>query len=77
MCGAPGPGERALTRVAVRFDEACLVPNAGLLPVAALAGRVDLAGLIDTRARLASEAANSATKALTVIGSDPGRRGRA
>jgi hypothetical protein len=58
-----------LTRVAVRFDEACLVPNAGLLPAAALAARVDLAGLIDTRVRLASEAANGATKALTVIGS--------
>ena len=58
-----------LTRVAVRFDEACLVPSAGLLPVAALAQRVDLAGLVDTRVRLASEAANSGTKALTVIGS--------
>ena len=41
----------------------------GLLPAAALAARVDLAGLIDTRVRLASEAANGATKALTVIGS--------
>jgi hypothetical protein len=34
-----------LTRVAVRFDEACLMPNAGLLPAAALAQRVGLAGL--------------------------------
>jgi hypothetical protein len=61
-----------LTRVAVRFDEACLVPSAGLLPAAALAQRVDLVGLVDTRVRLASEAANSGTrgiKALTVIGS--------
>jgi hypothetical protein len=55
--------------VAVRFDEACLVPSAGLLPAAALAARVNLAGLVDTRLRLASEGANSGTKALTVIGS--------
>lgn len=58
-----------LARVVVRFDEACLVPSAGLLPAAALAQRVDLAGLVDTRLRLASEAANSGTKVLTVIGS--------
>jgi hypothetical protein len=55
--------------VAVRFDDACLVLSAGLLPAAALAARVDLAGLVDTRVRLASEAANSGIKALTVIGS--------
>jgi hypothetical protein len=58
-----------LTRVAVRFDEASLVPSAGLLPAAALAQRVDLAGLVDQRVRLAAEAANSGIKALTVIGS--------
>jgi hypothetical protein len=54
--------------MAVRFDEACLVPNAGLLPAAVLAQRVDLAGLVDPSVRLASEAANSGIKALTVIG---------
>jgi hypothetical protein len=58
-----------LTRVAVRFDEASLVPSAGLLTVAALAQRVNLAGVVDARVRLASEAANSGAKALTVIGS--------
>jgi hypothetical protein len=58
-----------LTRVAVRFDEACLMPNAGLLPAAALAQRVDLAGLVDQRVRLAAERANGGAKAMTVIGS--------
>ncbi|MGB9374124.1 MAG: IS1380 family transposase, partial [Jiangellales bacterium] len=51
------------------FDESNLVPNAGLLPAAALAQRVDLAGLVDDRLRLARHGANSGTKALTVIGS--------
>ena len=36
-----------LTRVPVTFDEASLVPAAGLRPAAALAQRVDLASLID------------------------------
>lgn len=50
------------------FDEPNLVPNAGLLPAAALAQRIDLAGLVDARLRLARYGANSGTKALTVIG---------
>ena len=50
------------------FDESNLVPNAGLLPAAALAQRVDLAGLVDARLHLARHGANSGTKALTVIG---------
>lgn len=58
-----------LARVAVSFDETNLAPHAGLLPAAALAQRLGLAGLIDQRLGLASEAANSGTKALTVIGS--------
>ena len=58
-----------LTRVAVRFDEACLMPNAGLLPAATLAQRVDLGGLVDQRVRLTAERANGGAKALTVIGS--------
>ena len=51
------------------FDETNLVPNAGLLPAAALAQRIDLAGLIDDRLKLARHGANSGAKALTVIGS--------
>jgi hypothetical protein len=58
-----------LSRVAVGFDEQHLLPHAGLLPMAALAQRIDLAGLVAQRLGLASEAANSGTKALTVIGS--------
>lgn len=58
-----------LARVSVAFDERHLLPHAGLLPAAALAQRIDLAGLVDQRVRLATEAANSGTKALTVIGS--------
>ena len=50
------------------FDESNLLPNAGLLPAAALAERVDLAGLVDARLRLSRHGANSGTKALTVIG---------
>ena len=45
------------------------MPNAGLLTAAALAERVDLAGLVDSRLRLARHGANSGTKALSVIGS--------
>ena len=51
------------------FDEANLVPNAGLLPAAVLAQRIDLAGLVDARLHLARHGANSGAKALTVIGS--------
>jgi hypothetical protein len=58
-----------LSRVSVSFDEPKLVPNAGLLPAAVLAQRIDLAGLIDGRLQLAEHGANSGTKALTVIGS--------
>ena len=36
-----------LSRVSVSFDETNLVPDAGLLPAAMLAQRLDLAGLID------------------------------
>jgi len=50
------------------FDEANLVPNAGLLPAAVLAQRVDLGGVIDRRLLLARHGANSGAKALTVIG---------
>ena len=58
-----------LSRVSVSFDERNLVPNAGLLPAAVLAQRLDLAGLIDQRLRLATHGANSGAKALSVIGS--------
>jgi hypothetical protein len=55
--------------VSVSFDEPNLVPDAGLLPAALLAQRIDLAALIDSRLHLAKHGANSGTKALTVIGS--------
>jgi DDE family transposase len=58
-----------LGRVSTAFDETNLVPNAGLLPAAMLAQRIDLAGLVDERLRLARHGANSGTKALSVIGS--------
>ncbi|GAC1535968.1 MAG: IS1380-like element ISMsm10 family transposase [Marmoricola sp.] len=58
-----------LSRVRVSFDEANLVPNAGLLPAASLAQRLDLGGLIDQRLHLAANGSNSGAKALTVIGS--------
>ena len=58
-----------LSRVSTTFDESNLVPNAGLLPAAVLAQRIDLAGLVDSRLRLAKHGASSGTKALTVIGS--------
>ena len=51
------------------FDETNLVPNAGLLPAAVLAQRLDLAGLVDRRLRLARHGANSGAKAMSVIGS--------
>jgi hypothetical protein len=58
-----------LSRVTTTFDESNLVPNAGLLPAAVLAQRIDLAELIDERLELAAHGASSGTKALTVIGS--------
>lgn len=45
------------------------MPNAGLLPAAVLAQRIDLAELVDERLQLAAHGASSGTKALTVIGS--------
>ena len=57
-----------LSRVTTTFDETNLVPNAGLLPAAVLAQRLDLAGLVDGRLRLASHGANSGAKAVSVIG---------
>jgi hypothetical protein len=57
-----------LSRVSVSFDETNLVPNAGLLPAAILARRIDLAGLVDSRLELARHGANSGAKALSVIG---------
>ncbi len=57
-----------LSRVSTAFDETNLVPNAGLLPAAVLAQRLDLAGLLDSRLQLAEHGANSGAKALTVIG---------
>jgi hypothetical protein len=58
-----------LSRVSTTFDEKNLVPNAGLLPAAVLAQRLDLAGLVDRRLQLACHGANGGAKALTVIGS--------
>jgi hypothetical protein len=55
--------------VSVSFDEANLVPCAGLLPAAVLAQRIDVSGLVDQRLRLGAHGANSGAKALTVIGS--------
>ena len=51
------------------FSEKNLVPNAGLLPAAALAQRIGLGELVDQRLGLARHGANSGAKALTVIGS--------
>jgi hypothetical protein len=51
----------------VSVDESNLVPNAGLLPAAVLAQRIDVAGLIDSRLHL-RHGANSGAKALSVIG---------
>jgi len=58
-----------LSRVSVSFTETNLVPNAGLLPAAALAQKIGLGGLVDQRLRLAAQGANSGAKALTVVGS--------
>jgi hypothetical protein len=58
-----------LNRVSVNFTDTNVVPNAGLLPAAMLAQRVDLAGLVEDRLRLAEHGASSGSKALTVIGS--------
>ena len=58
-----------LTKVSVSFTEKNLVPNAGLLPAAALAERIALGELVDQRLVLAAHGANSGAKALTVIGS--------
>ena len=51
------------------FTEKNLVPNAGLLPAAALAQRIGLGDLVDQRLGLDQHGANSGAKALTVIGS--------
>lgn len=58
-----------LNRVSVEFTETNLTPNAGLLPAAMLAQRIDLPGLFDDRLHLARHGASSGSKALTVIGS--------
>ena len=58
-----------LSRVTTTFDERNLMPNAGVLPAAVLAQRLDLGGLVDRRLHLARHGANSGAKALTVIGS--------
>ncbi len=58
-----------LSSLTTTFDETNLVPNAGLLPAAVLAQRIDLPGLIDERLKLAVHGASSGPKALTVIGS--------
>ena len=58
-----------LSRVCPTFDEAILVPNAGLLPAAVLAQRIGLGGLVDRRLHLARHGTDSGAKALTVIGS--------
>jgi hypothetical protein len=46
-----------------------LVPEAGLLPAAVLAQRIDPAGLADERLKLAKLGASSGTKATTETGS--------
>lgn len=53
----------------MNFTETNLIPNAGLLPAAMLAQRIDLAGLFDERLQLDKHGASSGSKALTVIGS--------
>jgi hypothetical protein len=58
-----------LAGVEVSFDESNLVPCAGLLPAAALAQRLDVAGVVEERLTLARHSANSGTKVLSVIGS--------
>ena len=53
----------------MNFIETNLIPNAGRLPAAMLAQRIDLLGLFDERLQLAERDASSGSKALTVIGS--------
>jgi hypothetical protein len=55
--------------VSVSYDEANLVSSAGLLPVAALAQKLELAELVEARVRLAEHGANGGTKALSMVGS--------
>lgn len=59
-----------LGRVTASFDDASLVPSAGLLAPAILAQRLDLAGLIDRQVDLGNKpgSANRGTKALTLLG---------
>ena len=59
-----------LARVTASFDDASLVPSAGLLAPAVLAQRLDLAGLIDRHVDLGDRAgaANRGAKALTLLG---------
>ncbi len=49
------------------FDETDLVLDAGLLPAAVQAQRIDLGGLIESRLHLASHGTNGGAKALTMI----------
>jgi hypothetical protein len=58
-----------LSSVSVSCDEPNLVSGAGVLPAAALAQKLGLAGLVQRRVRLARHGANAGTKALTVVGS--------
>ena len=51
-----------LSRVSVSFTETNLVPNAGLLPAAALAQRIGLGELVDQRLQLAQHGANSGSQ---------------
>ncbi|MEK6443878.1 hypothetical protein [Pseudonocardia sp. T1-2H] len=54
--------------MSVSCDEPNLVSGAGLWPVAVLAQKIGLAGLVEQRVRLARPGANGGTKALTVVG---------
>lgn len=56
-----------LSRASLNFTETNLIPNAGLLPAAMIAQRVDLPGLFDELLQLAKHGASSGSKALTVI----------
>ena len=51
------------------FDEANLVPCAGVLPAAVLAQRLDVAGVVEDRLTLPRDGAFSGTKAMIVVGS--------
>jgi hypothetical protein len=48
--------------VSVSFDETGLVPNAGLLPAAVLAQRIDPAGLVGERLKLARHGGTAARR---------------